>query len=62
MGGLRLSLLAFVLGACNIPTSNRPGDDAPTPACGDGFVDPGEVCDDGNDQPGDGCFGCRPES
>jgi cysteine-rich repeat protein len=30
-------------------------DDAETPRCGNGFVDPGEQCDDGNLVNGDGC-------
>jgi cysteine-rich repeat protein len=29
--------------------------DCTIPACGDAFVDGGEVCDDGNREPGDGC-------
>ncbi len=33
---------------------------APSPACGDGLVDPGEKCDDGNGANGDGCnVDCR---
>ncbi len=31
------------------------GDACAPPACGDGFIDPGEVCDDGNGDSGDGC-------
>src|SRR4029077_18043681 len=31
--------------------STRPA----APACGDGFLDPGEQCDDGNTHNGDGC-------
>ena len=30
-----------------------------TCACGNGFVDPGEVCDDGNLVDGDGCTACQ---
>lgn len=41
-------------------TPSRCRTDCTIPACGDGFVDGGEVCDDGNTQSGDGCAAdCR---
>jgi cysteine-rich repeat protein len=36
-------------------TSEDSADTSPTPMCGDGLLDDGEVCDDGNDDDGDGC-------